>query len=184
MLKYKKSLWLLVVLFLTACSSLTTTSIDIRNDEIVHEGFDFNISSLRHKFALTMKASETIAIEQIDYSIKIEGTNKRMEGSFEFDKSIVLSPNSGFKQFSLLGEPVSYLDVCEQLQTLFRANSEASSLTMDLELITSDHRKFVINDVNIRFKNDSIIDQIRNYLAEKGCNIIELVKFLKVILGV
>lgn len=180
----KYYLSIILIFLLVSCSSITTPSIDVKNNVVLQDGFSFGVSSLRQKYILFMKSDYNLNIRQIDYDLKLPNYSKPIQGTFFSDTQVTIKSNQGYREFMLKSEEISYFDICNQLTAMFKNRNDINYLKMDITFYTTSNKKIIARDVEIKFRNASLWDQVRNYIAEKGCNIIELALKLKNIFGV
>jgi hypothetical protein len=166
-----------------SCSTTKVSKppIEIKNNIILQDGFSLGsfASSIHYKFQIEMKSEKDFAIKQIDYDLRIPSYNKLIQGTMITDMPITLNSNFGYKTFSFKSESFSYSELCNQLEAMFKITEDVFSLRMDLTLYTSDNQKIVIKDVEFKFNNSTIWAKIRNLIAEKGCNVMNIITNIK-----
>lgn len=166
----KKYLIFVVVALLVACSSIKQSEpiISIKNDIVLHNGFDLSLTSFQHEFMINIKSGKDLRINRIDFNLKIPNYNE-MWGTYIPKSVITLRPNQDYQTISFLSEDISYLNFCEQMNSMFKSKNDVFSMQIDLILFSDDGEKIQIEDLEVKINNSTLWDNIRNFVVEKGC---------------
>ncbi len=179
----KKVLLFLALIAISACISVDEPDIVIKNNMVLHNGFDFETTNFKHDFLLDVKANDDFDISRITYKLMVPDY-KELWGTYIPKKTIILRENQNFVELKFLSDETSYFDLCEQMNAMFKSKNGVFSMKMDLEFITTKNEKIILKNVEVKIKSSSLWDNIRNFFVENGCGITDLPAFYKLIRSV
>ena len=168
-------IWLFVIMIImvSACSTLQLPVIEVKNNVVLQDGFSLGTTSFRHDFVIYLKSSKALKITNIDYSLKIPNY-QQLNGTFKIEKNISLNPEWEYIEVKLRSEETSYLNFCEQMNAMFRSKNADFSMKMNLIFETENGKKMNFKDLEVRIKNSGFWDKLRNIVVEKGCGVLAI----------
>lgn len=176
----KKVLLFLVLIAVTACSSIDEPDIVIKNNMILHDGFELKIPNFRHDFLVEVKAKADYDISRITYKLMIPNY-KDLWGTYIPEKRIILREKQDFTELRFLSDETSYFELCEQMNAMFKSKDDVFSMKMDLEFITSKNEKIFLKNVEVKIKSSTLWDNLRNFVIENGCKVTSLPAFINIV---
>lgn len=173
-------IFMIALVAIGACSTINIPDIEVKNNTILHNGFDLSFDNFKHEFLINLKSSKDYEINRINYKLMIPNYEELL-GTYTPPKKINLRANQSFQEIIILSEETSYFDLCDQMSAMFKSKNDVFSMKVDLEFVTTDNVKISLSNVEIKIKSSTIWDNLRNFVIESGCKVTSLPVFISLI---